>query len=460
MNLSRPFSLRARLLFFLSIAIALTAVVQTVIAYDTAHVQANGVFDYHMRQMAMSLRGGLTANTPDAPSVESPEGPAEDFVIQVWTADGARVFQSVPTAPLPEKSELGFSDVPFNGATYRVFSMRSSNQVIQVAQDLNLRGAMARTLALRTVAPILVMAPVLMFIAWAVVNASLMPIARVRRQVASGQPDDLGEVSEEGLPAEIVPLIQELNLLFARVRRTFEAQNSFVGDAAHELRSPLAALRLQVQGLENAKDEVTRSLAIGRLRAGIDRATRLVEQLLALARQQALSAKGASVESVRLQDTVREAIIQAAPLASAHDIDLGLGHADDDTVDGHREAIGILVSNLLENAIKYTRAGGTVDVEIRSAGSRVELTVEDSGPGIPEAERARVLDRFYRIAGADAGPSGSGLGLSIVRTIADMHGASLILESSSRLGGLRVAVSFARSSRSDAKASDVSSSAA
>ena len=449
MNLSRPFSLRARLLFFLSIAIVLAAVVQTVVAYDTAHVQANGVFDYHMQQMALSLRGGLAASAPDAPSREPDDGHATDFVIQIWTVDGVRVFQSLPAAPLPEKSELGFSEVRSNGVDYRVFSMQSSNQVIQVAQDLNLRAAMARTLALRTVAPILVMAPVLMFIAWAVVNASLAPLARVRRQVASGQPDNLGEVSTDGLPAEVIPLIRELNLLFARVRRTFDAQGSFVADASHELRSPLAALLLQVQGLERAKDEHARALAVSRLRSGIDRATRLVEQLLALARQQALSAKNSPSDNVRLEDVVRQAIVDAAAVASSRALDLGLSHADHDFVPGDQEALRILVSNLLDNAIKYTPAGGAIDVEVRSREGRVELSVDDSGPGIPVAERERVLDRFYRVAGADAGVSGSGLGLSIVKTIADMHKALLTFESSSRLGGLRVVVTFERSSRTE-----------
>jgi two-component system OmpR family sensor kinase len=452
MKLARPFSLRARLLWFLSIAILLTAVVQTVIAYGTAHVQANGIFDYHMQQMAMSLRGGLAASAPDSSSAESDDSQGAEFAIQVWAADGMRVFQSVPTAPLPEKSELGFSDVQFNGISYRVFSMRSSSQVIQVAQDMGLRGAMARTLALRTVAPILVMAPVLMFIAWAVVNASLAPVARVRRQLASGEPNDLGEVSEEGLPAEVVPLIRELNLLFARVRRTFDAQSGFVANAAHELRSPLAALRLQLDGLERAADAAGRAVAVTRLRAGIDRATRLVEQLLALARHQALSARSAAANPVRLQDIVRQAIVDAAPAASARGIDLGLNHADDESVDGNPEALRMLVGNLIDNAIKYTPEGGAIDVEIRSHESLVALTVEDSGPGIPATEREHVLDRFYRVPDPDTGASGSGLGLSIVKTIVDMHRAFLSFESSSRLGGLRVVVGFERMARAESDA--------
>lgn len=442
MKLLRPFSLRARLLLFLSIAIGMAAVVQIVIAYDTAHVQANGVFDYHMQQMALSLRGGLAASARGAESAGPDHARTTEFVIQVWTVDGERVFQSVPDAPLPEKSELGFSDVQSNGAHYRVFSMRSSTQVIQVAQDLKLRGAMARTLALRTVAPILLMAPVLMFIVWVVVNASLAPVARARQQVASRQPDDLGEVSDEGLPAEVVPLIHELNLLFGRVRRSFDAQNSFVADAAHELRSPLAALLLQVQGLERAGDDRARALAVGRLRAGIARATRLVEQLLALARQQALSTTIPRSEAIALHDVVRLAIVDASGTASTRAIDLGLVHADKDLVVGNPEALRILVNNLIDNAIKYTPEGGSIDVEVRAREGRVDLSVDDSGPGIPDSEHERVLDRFYRVPGTDARAAGSGLGLSIVKTIADLHKASLSFGRSSRLGGLRVVVSF------------------
>ena len=151
---------------------------------------------------------------------------------------------------------------------------------------------MASTLALRAVAPIAVMAPLLMLAVWWIVSASLAPVSRVRRQVAERQADDLTEVNEAGLPAEIRPLVHELNLLFARVRQAFEAQKSFVADAAHELRSPLAALKLQVQGLQRAGDDAAREVAAGRLAAGIDRATRLMEQLLVLARQQANAVTG------------------------------------------------------------------------------------------------------------------------------------------------------------------------
>lgn len=440
MKAPAPHSLRTRLLWWLLVAILLTAVAQASIAYRTARAEADDIFDYHMQQMAMSLRSVLPLNA-DGTGMDEPRiGENADFVVQVWTANGLRVFQSTARAALPDRAVPGFSDLKVQGTTYRVFSMQTKSRTIQIAQDMAARREMASTLALRTVAPIAVMAPLLMLVAWWVVSVSLAPVSRVRRQVAARQADDLTEVSEADLPDEIRPLVHELNLLFGRVRRAFDAQKSFVGDAAHELRSPLAALKLQAQSLRRASDVATREVAVGRLTAGIDRASRLVEQLLVLARQQASAVTGDKPELVVLCDIARLVVADSAAAAQVRRIDLGLSQADEGKVFGHAQALRILLRNLVDNAIKYTPPGGRVDVEVCRVADRLVLTVDDSGPGIPEQDRERVLDRFYRVAGTET--TGSGLGLAIVKSIADLHGTLLSLDHSSRLGGLRVAVSF------------------
>ena len=438
-RIAAPHSLRARLLWFLLAAIVLTAMAQAVIAYRTAHAEADVIFDYHMQQMALALRSGLPVNAAASTEPSSADGQAADFVVQVWTADGLQVFRSADTR-LPERSVLGFSDVSADGTTYRVFSMQSGSQIIQVAQDMAPRRVMASTLALRTVLPIAVMAPLLMILVWWVVNASMVPVARARLQVAQRRADELTEISEAGLPEEIRPLVHELNLLFARLSRAFDAQKSFVADAAHELRSPLAALKLQVQGLRGAGSDAARELAVARLTAGIDRATRLVEQLLVLARQQASAATRVKTEPVVLADIVRQELIDATSSAQAHALDIGLAHADEDSVAGQPGALRILVRNLIDNALKYTQSGGKIDLEVCRAGDRIVLGVDDSGPGIAESDRARVLDRFYRVEGTQT--PGSGLGLAIVHAIADFHHATLTLGRSATLGGLRVTLSF------------------
>ena len=431
-------SLRARLIGLLLLAIVLAAGLQASVVYRQARAEADAIFDYHMEQMAQALRAGvLPQGLPPAPG-ETPDLPAEafDFFVQVWMPDGVRVFQSGTRAALPQQAALGFSNIEVGGAPYRVYTMQSRAQVVQVAQDMRPRQTMARALAWRTVLPIAWMAPLLMLVAWAVVSASLAPVARVRRQVAAREADELAEVGEEGLPDEIRPLVHELNLLFGRVRQAFDAQKHFVAEAAHELRSPLAALRLQVQGLQRAPDDATRQLATERLLAGIDRATRLVEQLLMLARQQAQPSSGEPAQPVALAALAAQVVADAAPSAVDKHIDLGLGAADAGQVKGHAEPLRILLANLVDNALKYTPEGGTVDVTVRHDAGHLVLAVEDSGPGIAEADRARVLDRFYRVPGSEA--TGSGLGLAIASAIAQLHGATLTLDSSPRLGGLRI----------------------
>lgn len=439
MSLQPPHSLRARLLWLLLAGIVVTALVQAIVAYRTARAEADEIFDYHMQQTALSLRSGLPQQATAGHDDDEGHDEGYDFVVQVWTQDGLRVFQSARAA-IPRRETMGFSDVPARGTTYRVFAMRSDAQVIQVAQDMAARREMAGTLALRTAAPIVVMAPLSMLLVWWVISSSLAPVQRVRRQVSERQADDLNEVSEAGLPDEVRPLVHELNLLFARVRQAFDAQKSFVADAAHELRSPLAALKLQVQGLQRASDDGTRGLAVARLHAGIDRATRLVEQLLVLARHQASAAGGQRPQPVALSELVKQAVADIAGVAQSRRIDIGVSRADEGVFLGHPDAARILVRNLLDNAVKYTPEGGTVDVEVQRSSDAWLLEVQDSGPGIDEVDRERVLDRFYRVAGSQA--TGSGLGLAIVKSIADLHGAALTLERSARLGGLCVSVRF------------------
>lgn len=432
-------SLRGRLLWFLLAAITIAAVAQASIAYRTALQDADQIFDYHMQQMALSLRSRIPlTSTEETANVETPVAGNDDLVVQVWSPDGVQVFKSVSHARLPQRAVLGFSNVRANGTTYRIFSIQANSQTVQVAQDLAVRRSMASNLALRTLGPIAVMMPILMLVVWWVVSGSLEPVARVRKQVASRQADDLSPVSEAGLPDEVRPLVHELNLLFGRVRTAFDAQQHFVGDAAHELRTPLAALKLQVQSLERANDNPeARRIAIGRLGAGIERATRLVEQLLVLARQEASATPHQNVD---LAGVAKRAVADLAGLAQARSIDLGLQRADSADIQGQPDALMILARNLVDNAIKYTPNGGTVDVSVVADTRAVRLTVEDSGPGIPPEERERVFDRFYRVPGSDA--AGSGLGLAIIKSIAQQHGATLALGESARLGGLEVTVTF------------------
>jgi two-component system OmpR family sensor kinase len=437
-------SLRKRLLWFVLLAILLAAVLQAATAYRGALRQADAMFDDHLQQMARSLRSGAPLGAPLLPEGGEP-GFGFDLFIQIWGPDGTPLFRSTPST-LPPRAVLGFSDVEADGNRYRVYTLQTALQTVQIAQDLGARTARARALAIEAVWPFGLLTPLLMLVVWWVITRSLAPVERARREVAGRAADDFSPLSEAGLPDEVRPLVDELNLLFARVREAFAAQQNFVADAAHELRSPLTALKLQAQALRRSEtDPAAREASIIRLNQGIDRAIHLVEQLLLLAREEAGGAQAGAGLDIDLQEVVALAVADVLPYAAQREIDLGLAdpapHKQVPPVQGQREALRIMLRNLLDNAVKYTPAGGRVDVSLHLQEGRTVLLVEDSGPGIAPDELPRVFDRFFR-AGNASTETGSGLGLAIVKVIAARHGATLQLDRSERLGGLRVGVSF------------------
>ena len=429
-------SLRARLTGALLLAVLAFAALQAAVTYRTARAETEALFDAQMQRIALSLSGSLGAGalSDDAPAADTPA--AREMIIQIWRADGVMLYRSPQGRLLPPQTVIGFSDTVAGGEPYRIYALRTATQVVQVAQQTEARGRMAGQLALRAVLPVALLAPVLMLIVWWVVGRAIGPIERVRRQVAARRPDDLAPLPTAGLPAEVRPLVGEMNGLLTRLSAAWDALTHFTADAAHELRSPLAALRLQAQSLQRAPDDATRAIATERLLAGIDRATRLVEQLLALARQEG-AGEGAELVSLDLTALARNALADAEPEAARHAIALTLDAPTAHVVlRADEAALAVLLRNLLGNALRHTSPGGQVRVGVREEASVIDLTVEDSGPGIAPDERARVQDRFYRVPGTPG--HGSGLGLAIVRAIAERHGAALTLDASPTLGGLRV----------------------
>ena len=428
-------SLRRRLLWLVLAAIALASVLQASSTYRTALQQADAMFDEHLQEVARSIRGGV----PFAPPGGAGDDDSFDFLVQIWGPDGTPIFSSRGPA-LPAQALLGFSDISVAGVRYRVYSLQTPQHTVQIAQDLDARQARARALALQAVLPVALLAPLLMMAVGWLINRSLAPVERMRRQVAQRAADDLSPLPDAGLPEEVLPLVHELNGLFDRVRLAFAAQQQFVADAAHELRSPLTALKLQAQALRRSADEGGHEAAIARLNDGIERAIALVGQLLVLAREEGDQGAAAQRQRVDLQDLARLAVGDVLPQAQARGIDLGLATSGTAWVEGQPEALRTLLRNLLDNAVKYSPDGGRVDISLAGQDDAPCIVVEDSGPGIPEAERERVFNRFYRVA--DTTAPGSGLGLAIVKAIAAHHGASVRLDRSQRLGGLKVEVRF------------------
>ena len=427
-------SLRARLLAWLLAGVVFVGVAGGWIVYSNALTEADAFFDYHLRQTALILRDQPVEYLLLGPRIP-PNDAAYDFVVQVWTLDGVRVYLSRPHAVLPDITTIGFSTVTTSEGRWRVYGVQALTKVIQVAQPMRVRQEQAVDLALKTLMPFALLLPVLGVFIWLVVGYTLEPLRRLTTQVKTHRVNALDPLPDEKLPDEVRPLVSALNDLLGRLNAALERERAFMADAAHELRTPLTALHLQLGTLARAVSEAERADAMEKLTEGVQRAIRLVEQMLSLARQEPRAE--ATRTRISLDEVARAVVADLVPLADSKHIDLGISGSQPAFVLGDPDAVRTLLRNLVDNAVRYTPPGGRVDVSVSAPAM---LKVVDNGPGIPPEERARVFDRFYRRPGTS--PPGSGLGMSIVQTIADTHGATVTLDSGPAGEGLAVSVSF------------------
>lgn len=430
-------SIRRRLLIgLLAVALA-SGVIAGAGVYVQARREANEMFDYQLKQMALSLRDQtfqeLVQSEPSALEEHF------DFIIQVWRNDGVRLYFSHPRRNLPSRARLGYATVDAPDGRWRVFSIEQRGLVFQVAQPMSARNELAAAAALRTLLPFVLLLPALGLLIWFTVGRGLRPLNAMARAVRARTPAALAPLPESGMPDEIQPLAAALNDLLRRLDRTLSAQRRFVGDAAHELRTPLTALRLQIQLAERAASAEERAAAFATLKAGLARSAHLVEQLLTLAREEPEAAERAFAP-VELAALAREVIGEHMVLADARHIDLGMSAAEPVTLEADREGLRVMLGNLVDNALRYTPEGGTVDIAVSADRGAPVIEVTDSGPGIPAAERKRVFDRFYRGRGQSV--PGSGLGLAIVKSVADRHGAGIELGDGPGGSGLAIRVKF------------------
>jgi signal transduction histidine kinase len=429
-------SIRVRVLAALLGMLIVSALAMGALTYRNVLIETESMFDYQLRQMAFSLRDQGEIAPAQANSLADEE---LDFVVQIWKVDGRIIYPPRLRDDLPTRALLGFADVSVQGTTWRTFSVASRDRVIQVAQPRQIRQKLAAGAALRSVAPLLFIAPAMALLVWWLAARTLAPLQRLADGVRARDEQSLQPLPLTDLPNEVAPLVNSLNGLLARLAASLGAQRAFVADAAHELRSPLTALKLQMQLLRRAPDDAARHEAVESLGAGIDRAARLVEQLLMLARTEPGGSPAAFIE-LDLSELVRSAVADTVPFAHSRGTALALLADAPVTVLGDAAALSAMVRNLADNAVRYSPAGSRVELQVSAEGGAARLVVDDAGPGIAPADRDRVFDRFYRHAVGNE--AGTGLGLAIVRGVAERHGAVVVLGNSS-LGGLRAEVRFA-----------------
>lgn len=442
-------SIERRLLVWILAALSLGAAALVGVSYRVTLEEMDEIFDENLRHVALAAASfhrfepGASPPTrielPTLPHVYE-ESDEFDFVMLTWTRDGQPGFASEAGVRLPLASTPGLAKVHSGGEDWHVYTIVLSNGVIQAAQRASSRKTLAGKVASRLLLPLLLLIGLIGALLVVALRGGLHPLDRAADGVAARSAVSLAPIELGSLPREIHPLIHALNGLMQRLSEAFSAQRRFVADAAHELRSPITALRLQLQVAERAGDAAARAQAVAALTSGIDRAQRLVEQLLRLSRVE----PDAPVQRPRRCDLaalVREAVSLRSVEAEHQGIDLGAEADQPVWVLADPEQLAVLLDNLVGNAIRYTPAGGRVDARASVLGSQPALQVIDNGPGIAVAERERVFDRFYRVPGTEA--AGSGLGLAIVRTVAERLGAKVRLVPSPTLGGARVELRFA-----------------
>jgi two-component system sensor histidine kinase QseC len=436
-------SLKQRLLVLALGTVVAVWMAAAAFTYFDAREEFGEILDAHLAQTAALLVVQASHNldrveTEHAPLLYKYSSP---IAIQVW--DGGRVLRlhsaNAPEQPLAD-SEQGFSDKVIDGHRWRVFTTwdESGKNLIHVAELARERDELSRDIAGNLLKPLLFSLPLLAFLLWLVVTRSLQPLVKLTLEVAQRKPDNLSPLDAGNAPREVVPLIERINRLFVRIDASLQKERRFTADAAHELRTPVAGIKAQVQVARAAASGTERDRALDNAVLGCDRAAHLIDQLLTLARIDSLGDE--MTEPCRLRVIAAEVIAAIAPAALSRNVRLELTEGKEVEVRGSPALLRILLRNLIDNAVRHTPPGTSVRIEIAAGHDQVFLSLTDNGPGIPEAEVARVAERFYRTLGTSA--SGSGLGLSIVKRIAEIHAASLQLGTQKDRKGLTVTVVF------------------
>ncbi|WP_234413621.1 ATP-binding protein [Ideonella sp. A 288] len=447
-----PHSLQGRLTLLVLGLVAAVWVVTAVVMWRDVQHELDELLDSHLAQAAALLvvQQAGDAHEDDDHHVDAPllHRYATRTAFQVWH-QGTLVQRSAnaPTTPMLSDSKhfkTGFRSVTMGGEDWRVFAAEGPEHDVRVfvGEQLASRRSILWAVLRSTLWPLALALPLLALAAWWAVRQGTAPLRRLGTQLAQRGPRALEPVRMDGAPSEMAPMLDALNGLFDRIGTLMESERRFTADAAHELRTPIAAIRTQAQVALGESDATLRRHALQSTLAGCDRATRLVEQLLTLSRLEANGARPAA--PVDLAAVVRRLVgeLAAPAIDKAQTIGFDVAPNDDARcpVAADETLLGVLARNLIDNAIRYSPAGATVQVAVVREARRARLVVEDGGPGLSDADLARLGERFFRVLGS--GESGSGLGWSIVRRIAAAQGAEVTVQRSAALGGLRVEVAW------------------
>ncbi len=455
---NRTFSLRSFLMQRLLISLYLLWLVSTVVGYFATINYANQPYDLVLLQRANAVAEQLKLGSgqerldlvPSLPDGTEP-GMPDSVVYTVTDSEGHKLAGTGNTLrPLSYRRDRSgplFSNGEREGQKTRMVSLvyPSGDKLFQlhVSETTQQRQMLIRGILSNIVIPQLLLTLIALAVVWYGLKQGLRPLERLRSEVLGRKRDDLGQLDGSQAPTEVRPLIDAVNDLLERLKQVMAAQQRFVADAAHQLRTPFAGLKTQSELALRSEDALQKQHALEHIHTSTQHGIRLVNQLLALARNEPDGLDMSNFTPVDLNRLAQECTINWVPMALEKNIDLGYeSSAATLEIRGDANSLAEMLNNLIDNAIRYTPAGGHITVGIKDTPQGAELSVEDDGPGIAPQYRERVFERFYRILGS--GQSGSGLGLAIVAEVARRHGADIRLDNGRDGCGLRIAVRFPR----------------
>jgi len=441
-------SIRRRLLVFLVGALLLMGVVAGGVTYWVALRSANDAYDRSLLDPALDIADYIRIDSTGA-HLDLPQKAlevlvydhADTVIYQVRSDNGVIINGDADLPPAPEMGlgEHQFFDGSSRGQRIRLIAYRAPNgYVVQVGETLNKRDRTARELLLAALVPTLLFAAASIGLAWLGVARGLRPLAHMRTELLGRSPRDLRPIAEASAPIEIAPVVDAFNELLRQLQASSTMQQRFLADAAHQLRTPLAGLQMHLELMMRRDLAPDVRSEVQRMHGATIRASRLANQLLALAKAESVADQGKRMEEVDLMTIAGNAAQAWSAMAIERHIDLGFALAPAPVL-GDPSLLTELLDNLIDNALRYTPAEGAVTVGTGVRNGKPMLTVEDTGPGIAAPERAKVFERFYRIAGTKG--DGSGLGLAIVKEIVDRHKGFVAIDSCEGQGA-RICVSF------------------
>ncbi|MCX2698661.1 ATP-binding protein [Ochrobactrum chromiisoli] len=416
-------SIRRTAFIWLAGLMAAIGVCAAITSFFLVRSEADDLLDNQLRQIALYI--GDAPAVPTGRIGDVPHDPEDDFVIQVWNIAGKPLRLSHPAIDIPRQSGSGFADISIGDDSWRVYTLAAPGRTVQISQDTRVRQELATNAALQAALPIVVLIPLsLLTLSW-IIDRIMARLNRLAMAVASRDVGADDPVPIDDVPREVAPFVTSINLLLAQLRALLERQRRFISDAAHELRTPLSALQIQIDNLRHDDRDNRFTQRLTELEAGISRGTGLVTKLLRLTRYDA-EEPAPSPQPIDLVQLAFDTVARLSPLAESRQIDLGITRKDSATVVGSLIDFEIIFGNLVDNAIRYTPSGGTVDVAVAVIGQEACVEVRDTGPGLTEEELTHVFERFFRAKPQDS--EGSGLGLAIAKAAAERQGARLTLD--------------------------------